>query len=235
MKYILLLILSTSFSICKCAIPKDNIYKLQINAPISINGLSVELLHLNKYQPMTGTSSTLQVAYKGREDIILIGMATCLPVEGFYYYWQGFTFRLIDHETGTEENLAIEIILKETTKVNDIFNQNTLHDVFEKIKTLMSVQEMTVGGAQMNLLKTENKLINARYEIGRNHNYRKWEQKFVERIDIIGQANGNGYWFSLMIDKEGNIMIKSGPTEENENGIKYSLNWFLVSSNKTIH
>jgi len=179
---------------------------------------------------MEGTSSTLQVEYKGRKDIILIGMADCEPVEGFYYYWQGFTFRLIDHKTGTKENLKIEIILKESTKVNDIFNQNTLRDVFEKIKTLMSVQEMTIGNRQMNLLNTENKLINASYHIGRNHNYRKWEQKFVERIDIIGQTNGNGYHFTLMKDKEDNIMIKSGPTEENENGIKYSLNWFLGSS-----
>ncbi len=230
MKYILLLILSTSFSICKCTIPNDNIYKLQINAPIIINDLSVELLNLNKYQPMTGTSSTLHVEYKGRKDIILIGMATCEPDEDFVYYWQGFTFRLIDHEKGTKENLAIEIILKESTKVNDIFNQNTLHDVFEKIKTLMNVQEMTVGGAQMNLLKTENKLINVNYEIGRNLNYKKWELKFVEHINIIGQANGNGYRFSLMKDKEGDIMIKSGPSKVNENGIKYSLNWFLESS-----
>lgn len=230
MKYIFLLILSTLFSICKGTIPKDNIYKLQINDPIIINGLSVELLNLNQYQPMAGTSSTLQVEYKGRKDIILIGMSAGEAIEDFYYYWQGFTFRLIDHETGTKENLKIEIILKESTKVNDIFNQNTLRDVFEKIKTLMSVQEMTIGNKQMNLLNTANKLINANYHVGRIHNYRKWEQKFVERIDIIGQTNGNGYHFSLMKDKDGNIMIKSGPTEENENGIKCSLNWFLGSS-----
>lgn len=230
MKYIFLIILSTSFSICKCETPKDNIYTLQINNPIRINDLSVELLNLNQYQPMTGTSSALQVEYKGRKDIILIGIASCEPDEGSVYYWQGFTFKLIDPETGTKENLKIEIIRKDSTKVDDIFNQNTLRDVFEKIKTLMSVQEMTIGNSQMNLLHTENKLINANYEIGRNHNYRKWEQKFVERIDIIGQTNGDGYHFSLMKDKEGNILIKSSPYEENKNGIKYSLNWFLESS-----
>lgn len=230
MKYILLLILFTSISICKCEIPMENIYKLKINDPIRINDLSVELLNLNPYQPMTGISSALQVEYKGRKDIILIGLASCEPDESSIYCWQGFTFKFIDPEKGTKENLSIEIIRKDSTKVDDIFNQNSLHDVFEKIKTLMNVQEMTIGNSQMNLLHEENKLINTYYEIGRNLGYSKWEQKFVERIDFIGQTNGNGYHFSLMKDKEGNVMIKSSPTVENEKGIKYSLNWFLKSS-----
>jgi hypothetical protein len=226
MKYLLFLALSTSLSICYCAESKDNIYKLQINEPIRIDGLTVELLHLNAYQPMTGTSSVLQVEYKGRKDIILIGLATCEGVEE-PYHWQGYTFRLIDPETATKEKLQVEIILKELTEVKDIFIQNNLNAAFEKMKDLMSVQEMEFGNRQMNLLKTENELINASCHIGRNHNYREWEQKFVEHIDIIGQTNGTGYHFSFMKDKDGRILIKSSPTEESKYGINYSLNWLL--------
>ena len=172
------------------------------------------------------TFSILQVAYQGRKDIILIG-AGGESIYGFRYYWQGFTFRLIDPETTTNENLKMEIILKDSSNVDEIFTQKTLRKVFENIVTLMDAREISIGNRQMNLLKTENKLINASFTIGRPLNYGKWEQRFVERIDIIGQTDGNGYHFSFLKDQEGNVMLKSAPTEEIEGGMKFSLKWFL--------
>ncbi len=228
MKYTALLLFYFFVSICKAESTEDTIYNLQMHKPISINGLSVELLHLDQDKLMGYTFSILQVAYQGRKDIILIG-AGGESIYGFRYYWQGFTFRLTDPETATNENLKMEIILKDSSNVDEIFTQNTLRKVFENIVTLMDAQEMSIGNRQMNLLKTENKLINASFTIGRPLNYGKWEQNFVERIDIIGQTDGNGYHFSFLKDQEGNIMLKSAPTEEIEKGMKFSLNWFLGS------
>jgi hypothetical protein len=226
---ILLVLLTYSQLIGKGTTVEDSIYTLQIHKPIYVQGLSMELLHLEQDKLMGYTFSILQVAYQGRKDIILVG-AGGESIYGFRYYWQGFTFRLTDPETTTNENLKMEIILKDSSNVDDIFTQKTLRKVFENIVTLMDAQEMKVGNRQMNLLKTENILINASFTIGRPLNYRKWEQKFVERIDIIGQTDGNGYHFSFVKDQEGNIMLKSAPTEDIEKGLKFSLNWFLGSN-----
>lgn len=206
---------------------EGNVYTILLNKSTVIKGLHIKLLNRTKYEPMTGTSAVFEVMYKGRKDFIIMGAGGCEPDPEFINNWQGHTFRLKDFKGNQTSSVKLELIREKITGVNAILSQDSLQVVYQKIKELMNVKEGQPGNAEMSICRTEGRLISVNYLQGWRYPHNKWEKHITEQLQIQGNEKNLGYRFVLMKDGEGNIIIKSNPTERNEEGIEHCLKWVL--------